>query len=187
MMFDALSELSYEQTPQVSYVTFQCRFETRPGYSLYIIGNIREMGSWQPSSSIALVTNSDMYPTWKTSKPIIVPTGSEIDYKYLIKNDSGDYEWEYLPQNENRHLDIKSPGKWTIKDEKDNLFSEVINKDYLSHSQNNLLELSMFLLIYLKLKGLKKFNIVQDIFFQCFLICKQNVVIWKVLLQMCEC
>ena len=134
MMFDALSELSYEQTPQVSYVTFQCRFETRPGYSLYIIGNIREMGSWQPSSSIALVTNSDMYPTWKTSKPIIVPTGSEIDYKYLIKNDSGDYEWEYLPQNENRHLDIKSPGKWTIKDEKDNLFSEVINKDYLSHS-----------------------------------------------------
>ena len=141
MMFDALSELSYEQTPQVSYVTFQCRFETRPGYSLYIIGNIREMGSWQPSSAIALVTNSDMYPTWKTSKPIIVPTGSEIDYKYLIKNDSGDYEWEYLPQNENRHLDIKSPGKWTIKDEKDNLFSEVINKDYLSHSQNNLLEL----------------------------------------------
>ena len=140
-MFDALSDLSYEQTPQVSYVTFQCRFETRPGYSLYIIGNIREMGSWQPSNSIALTTNSDMYPTWKTSKPIIVPTGSEIDYKYLIKNDSGDYEWEYLPQNENRHLDIKSPGKWTIKDEKDNLFSEVINRDYLSRSQNNLLEL----------------------------------------------
>ena len=60
--------------------------------------------------------------------------------------------------------------------------------DVSSSVENNLLELSMFLLIYLKLKGLKKFNIVQDVFFQCFLFCKQNVVvIWKVLLQMCEC
>ena len=40
--------------------------------------------------------------------------------------------------------------------------------DVSSSVENNLLELSMFLLIYLKLKGLKKFNIVQDIFFQWF-------------------
>lgn len=41
--------------------------------------------------------------------------------------------------------------------------------DVSSSVENNLLELSMFLLIYLKLKGLKKFNIVQDVFFSVFL------------------
>lgn len=60
--------------------------------------------------------------------------------------------------------------------------------DVSSSVENNFLELSMFLLIHLKLKGLKKFNSVWDVFVQCFLICEQNVVvIWKVLLQMYEC
>lgn len=60
--------------------------------------------------------------------------------------------------------------------------------DVSSSVESNFLELGMFLLIHLKLKGLKTFNIVQDVFVQCFLICTQNViVIWKVLLQMCEC
>lgn len=127
---DSIDELSHFPT---SKIIFKCKFETAFGQSLYIVGNIKEMGGWEPTNSISLSTNNDTYPTWVTSE-ILVPVGSEIDYKYLIKDQTGNYLWEYLPQSQNRHIDIKSEGKFIIQDEKDNNFSKITKEKYKKSS-----------------------------------------------------
>ena len=116
-----VDEIAHKKT---SKIVFKCKFETSFGQALFIVGNIKEMGSWEPTNSLPLTTSNDLYPTWTTPE-IVVPLGSEIDYKYLIRDKTGNYLWEYLPQSENRHIDIKSEGKFIIQDEKDNNFSRI--------------------------------------------------------------
>ena len=88
------------------------------------------------------------------------------------------FVFQYNDHGLGRGLEILPKAKLLVSEELYDVSSSV---------ESNFLELSMFLLIHLKLKGLKTFNIVQNVFVQCFLICKQNVTaIWKVSLQTCE-
>jgi hypothetical protein len=110
--------------PNIANLSFRVKYETKYGQSLYIIGNIEELGQWDTSKAIPMYTNNDIYPTWEIKKEFICPLGMEIYYKYLVK-DGNKIIWEDLGQNTNRHIIVQSPGNIIIFDEKSNNISKI--------------------------------------------------------------
>ena len=89
---------------EIASVSFHCKYNTSFGQSLRLVGNIEELGSWNPENSLLLVTDPSIYPIWKSTTEIICPVGMEIIYKYILKSDDGNIIWENLPNNENRKI-----------------------------------------------------------------------------------
>ena len=56
---------------------------------IYVSGNTRELGDWEPNKSIPLSTTDKTFPNWES--PIIqinmVGRSQPLEYKYLIKQD----------------------------------------------------------------------------------------------------
>lgn len=102
---------------KISSVTFKCKFETSFGSCLYVVGNLRVLGSWNVSNAIPLKTTSDTYPLWTLQNAFSCPVGTEILYKYFIKESNGEIIWESLPNNMNRKKIITKPGEFIIEDE----------------------------------------------------------------------
>ena len=125
-IIDNSSSINTNLNPNLSQVSFRVKFETNYGQSVYIIGNIEELGSWDPSKALLLYTNKEKYPIWKSTTDIVCPVGMEIYYKYLVK-DGNNYHWEIVSgsRSQNRHIVITSPGKFIIYDEKGILFSQI--------------------------------------------------------------
>lgn len=124
--------------PNLSQVSFQVKYETSFGQSVYIVGNIEELGSWEPSKGVALSTTPEKYPIWKSEFDLICPVGMEIDYKYLVKDNNNCY-WEALPKGQNRHIIINTPGKFIVYDEKGSLISQIrsVNNNFFSNLITN--------------------------------------------------
>ena len=123
--------------PNIASLSFRVKFETKFGQSVYIIGNIEELGQWDTSKAIPMYTNKDIYPTWKIKKDFICPLGMEIDYKYLVK-DGNKIIWEDLGQNTNRHIIVQSPGNVIIFDEKSNNISKIKTSGFNQISNGNI-------------------------------------------------
>ena len=113
--------------PNIAKLSFRVKYETKYGQLLYIIGNIEELGQWDPAKAVPMVTTKDIYPTWKITKEFTCPLGMEIYYKYLVKEGNNIY-WEQL--NNNRHIVIQSPGNLIIFDEKSNNISKIKTMAY---------------------------------------------------------
>ena len=132
------SSLITNINPSIAHLTFQVRFETKYGQSVFIVGNIEELGNWEPSKAILMTTCSETYPIWKTTTELVCPLGMEIYYKYLVKEGNNIY-WEEINNSKsaNRHIIVQSPGKLIINDEKSNTISKIksisnINSDFMS-------------------------------------------------------
>ncbi len=70
-------------------VTFQCsNGYTDWGQSVYIVGNISELGNWDPGSALAL--SPDNYPTWNNTYSM--PAGATFEWKGIKR-------WENYPTN----------------------------------------------------------------------------------------
>ena len=125
-IIDNSSSINTNLNPNLSQVSFRVKFETNFGQAVYIIGNIEELGSWEPSKAVALSTNKDKYPWWKSTGDLVCPVGMEIYYKYLVK-EGNNYHWEVVSRSssQNRHIVITSPGKFIIYDEKGSLYSQI--------------------------------------------------------------
>ncbi len=67
---------------------------TEPGENVYIVGNVNELGDWDPDKAIGPMFNQVVYnyPTWYYD--ISVPAGKEIEYKFIKKDSSGNVVWE---------------------------------------------------------------------------------------------
>lgn len=121
--------------PNLSQVSFRVKYETEYGQSVFIVGNIEELGSWDPSKAIPLTTTPENYPIWKSTTDLICPVGMEIDYKYLVKQNQN-YHWEVIAgsKSQNRHIIINTPGNFIICDEKGSIISQVksINNNIMS-------------------------------------------------------
>ena len=102
---------------KISSVTFKCKYETSFGSCLYVVGNLRVLGNWNVSNAIPLKTTSDTYPLWTLKNAFSCPVGTEILYKYFIKESNGEIKWESLPNNMNRKKIITKPGEFIIEDE----------------------------------------------------------------------
>lgn len=114
-----MKNYSHLLNPNHATIIFKCKFNTEFGQTLRIVGNIEELGSWEPSKSLIMTTNENLYPVWESTQEITGPVGMEIHYKYVVydKNNNS-YIWENLKENANRKHTITSSGIFVVNDEK---------------------------------------------------------------------
>jgi len=63
--------------------------QTRPGDQVYLVGNIPELGGWDPKQAIPL--DGANWPDWKAA--VDLPAGTHFEYKLFVKNHWGLF-WE---------------------------------------------------------------------------------------------
>lgn len=79
------------QTPATCNVTFTVNNATTYwGQSVYIVGNNSAIGNWNAASAVLM--NTTTYPTW--SKTIALPQGTNLEFKFIKKDGSGNIVWE---------------------------------------------------------------------------------------------
>jgi len=80
-------------------VTFKVICQTSYGESIYLLGNIKELHSWDLSNPIKLrsihYTTKD--PLWETEE-LILPANTQIQYKFFKKNNE-EVIWEFNRDN----------------------------------------------------------------------------------------
>lgn len=78
-------------------VTFNERVTTAYGENIFIVGQLTQLGNWDPNSAVALsaskYTSSD--PLWFAT--VNLPASTSFSYKYIKKSSSGTVTWESDP------------------------------------------------------------------------------------------
>nr|GAT49285.1 glycoside hydrolase family 15 protein [Mycena chlorophos] len=77
-------------------VTFNVDATTQLGEDIYICGSIPQLQNWDPDT--ALIMSPANYPIWSIT--VAVPPDTDIQYKYIRKNNGVLEEWESDPNNE---------------------------------------------------------------------------------------
>lgn len=72
-------------------VIFHVQAETNNGENIYIVGNIPELGNWDPDNCTEALLNPN-YPEWFL--PVSVPAGTQIEFKFIKKDSTGAITWE---------------------------------------------------------------------------------------------
>ena len=107
----------FSSREKISSVTFRCKYFTEFGSSLLVVGNLKLLGHWETNNAIPLTTSANDYPFWTLKNAFSCAVGTEVLYKYLIKDANGNITWESLPNNMNRKKIISKPGEFIIEDE----------------------------------------------------------------------
>ncbi|MCR5668408.1 MAG: IPT/TIG domain-containing protein [Lachnospiraceae bacterium] len=91
--FDGFKVLTASQVATRFYVN---NADTAYGQSVYIVGNVEELGNWDTDKAVGAFFNNTesiaTYPTWFYD--ISVPAGTTIEYKYIKKDAAGNVIWE---------------------------------------------------------------------------------------------
>ena len=80
-------------------VTFSCRNgRTRFGQSVYVVGNLEELGNWNPAQAVKLEPSS--YPTWTGS--ITLPNATAFEWKCIKRSERNPSQatWQRGADNE---------------------------------------------------------------------------------------
>ena len=72
-------------------IIFHVSAQTNYGENIYIVGNIPELGSWDPNHCTEAMLNPN-YPEWFL--PVSVPAGTTIEFKFIKKDAQGNVIWE---------------------------------------------------------------------------------------------
>lgn len=72
-------------------VIFHINKATQPGQNVYVIGDIAELGGWNPDKALDSFMNPN-YPEWFL--PVSVPAGATFQFKFFIKDAAGYVTWE---------------------------------------------------------------------------------------------
>jgi len=128
---------SFSARGRVSTVSFKCRYKTSFGSSLFVVGNLKLLGDWNLNNAIALSTTPETYPVWTQKNAFSCPVGTEIIYKYFVKDNNGNITWEKLPNNANRNKIISKPGDFLIEDEENEIGEELEKTESYNKSLND--------------------------------------------------
>lgn len=79
--------------------------QTRPGDEVYLVGNIPELGGWDPKQAIPLAAEN--WPDWKAA--VDIPAGTHFEYKLFVKNHWGLF-WENGANREHTAT-VDAPGE----------------------------------------------------------------------------
>jgi alpha-amylase len=92
-------------------VTFTVHdYVTQWGQSMYVVGNVPELGNWDPAAAAPLSwVDSD---TWSGVVPFIASRGQTIEYKYIVRQD-GNTIWE---SGGNRTYAVPASGTDQVQD-----------------------------------------------------------------------
>lgn len=112
---DTYSSFEVLNSSQVATRFYVNNAETSYGQSVYIVGNVEELGSWDTSKAIGPFFNNTSsiatYPTWFYD--ISVPSGKTIEYKYIKKDSAGNVTWE---SGDNHTYSTVTGGTGTVVD-----------------------------------------------------------------------
>ena len=72
-------------------VNFKVNAGTSLGQSVYVVGSIPELGSWDPAKAPEAMMNPN-YPEWFL--PISVPKATQLQFKFIKKDGNGTVTWE---------------------------------------------------------------------------------------------
>ena len=71
-------------------LSFKIDYQTLWGQVLYVAGSSKEFGEWDPNRAIPM--NSQIMGEWELECQF--PSGRTLEYKYLLKDDNGNFIWE---------------------------------------------------------------------------------------------
>ncbi|GMH45470.1 hypothetical protein BSKO_13427 [Bryopsis sp. KO-2023] len=115
-------------------------FETKFGQSMCVAGAAEELGSWKEDS--CLVMNWEEGNVWTADCQL--PTGAEIEYKYILKNVDGSLEWQPGP-NVKLEVPVETGGEtpiavhdcWTGGDQKVSIGDRAISQGSRQKNKKN--------------------------------------------------
>ncbi|MEU4619380.1 S8 family serine peptidase [Actinoplanes sp. NPDC023801] len=70
--------------------TFNVTAETRWGQQVLVVGNLPELGGWDPARGVVL--DAARYPVW--SGGVALPPGTAVEFKYAKRDPDGTVTWE---------------------------------------------------------------------------------------------
>ena len=103
-------------------ISFQVDFPTNEGETLFILGNIEELGNWDKDKAEKLIKLDESTNLWETSFPLDCPVGMTIKYKYLIVDSINN---KNLENSEERVITTKKPGQYIIMNKKDDPIARI--------------------------------------------------------------
>jgi starch synthase len=73
--------------------------ETQPGDGVFVVGSHSALGDFNPQNAVPLTTSADSFPLW-TSDPVVLTTGVDANYKYIVQTEArtGSVNWESLQE-----------------------------------------------------------------------------------------
>ena len=122
---DSISSEDLENEESIAIINFQVDFPTNQNQTLYIIGNIEELGCWREEEAVKLINLDQETSIWETTTPLECPVGMTIKYKYLIKDSKNKRIMEKLPDNSERSITTKKPGNYIIMNKKGDLTTKI--------------------------------------------------------------
>ena len=112
-------------------IQFQVEFETKPNETLYMLGNIEELGNWEEDKAVKLLKLDSESSLWESMIPLECHVGMTIRYKYLTIDSNNKKNIEKLPNNEERAITTKKPGQYIIMNKQGDLITKIsyVGKD----------------------------------------------------------
>jgi hypothetical protein len=71
--------------------------DTQLGEHVSVVGSLPELGQWDPSKALKLVTHEGAFPIWNGSASL--PEGVKFEFKFIKKRDDGYVQFEALAAN----------------------------------------------------------------------------------------
>ena len=120
-----------EYEENYSKILFQIEYPTKSNQTLYLLGNIEELGFWNPDRAEKLIKLDENSSLWESVIPLECPVGMTIKYKFLIKDSNNRIIYEKMPNNSHRSITTKKPGQYIIMNKKNDL---TINVSYVGEN-----------------------------------------------------
>ena len=113
---------------QVSYskLIFQVDYPTDPGQSVYILGNVEELGNEDENKSVKLKKKQENSNVWESESPLECAVGMTIKYKFLTIDSNNNKIYEELGKDEIRSITTKKEGNFIILNQKGKLDTKLI-------------------------------------------------------------
>jgi alpha-amylase len=75
-------------------VTFNQAADTHLGQSVYLVGSIAQLASWNPAAAVPLtrISGTGTRGNWRAT--VDLPASTAVEYKYVIKDGAGNVTWE---------------------------------------------------------------------------------------------
>ncbi len=98
-----------EPAPGRVSVGYTVQAETVWGQNVYVVGNIAELGAWNPAAAVPLTTGPGTYPRWTGTAAL--PANTDVEYKFVIRQDGQPVIWE---TGANRTMRTRADGAQSV-------------------------------------------------------------------------
>ena len=122
---DTVSSEENDFTESFATLQFRIDFPTQSNETIYMVGNIDELGNMNEASAVKLIKLDSKTSIWESQLPFECPVGMTIQYKYFLEDSSKKKHAEKLPNNNIRSITAKKPGQYIISNKRGELATDI--------------------------------------------------------------